>query len=53
MKTYYVKVAVRILETYKVEAEDKASAADLWGEGILIQTNDSTLDPEILSVKEA
>ena len=32
MKTYHVKVAVRILEIYKVRAEDKETARDLWSE---------------------
>ena len=52
MKTYHVKVAVRILEIYKVRAEDKDSAADSWSEGDLIHTNDEALDAEVLSVRE-
>jgi hypothetical protein len=53
MNTYHVKVAVRILEIYKVQAEDKESAADLWSDGDLIHTDDEALDAEVLSVKEA
>jgi hypothetical protein len=53
MKTYYVKVAVRILEIYKVRAEDEELARDLWCDGALIDTNDEALDSEVLSVKEA
>ena len=53
MKTYHVKVAVRILEIYKIRAEDKESAQDLWSDGELIHTNDEALDAEVLSVKEA
>jgi hypothetical protein len=53
MKTYYVNVAVRILEIYKVRAEDPESARDLWSDGVLIHTNDEALDSEVLSVKEA
>jgi hypothetical protein len=53
MKTYHVKVAVRILEIYKVRAEDETSARDRWSEGELIRTCDAALNAEILSVKEA
>jgi hypothetical protein len=53
MKTYHVKVAIRILEIYKVEAEDEESARDMWCDGDLIHTSDEALDSEVLSVKEA
>ena len=53
MKTYHVKVIIRILETYKVEAEDKEAAEDFWAEGKLIETDDEALECEVLSVEEA
>ncbi len=53
MKTYHVKVAVRILEIYKIEAEDAETAAEEWPCGELIHTNDEALDSTVLSVKEA
>lgn len=52
MRTYHVKVAVRILEIYEVEADDAEEAADNWTEGTLIHTCDEALDTEILTVKE-
>ena len=52
MKKYHVKVAVRILEIYEVEAEDPAAAADYWPDGKLIHTSDEALDSEFLSVEE-
>ncbi len=52
MKNYHVKVAVRILEIYEVQAKDKEAAADSWSDGDLIRTYDEALDSEILSVKE-
>jgi len=53
MKKYHVKVAVRILEIYEVEAEDREAASETWMEGDLVHTNDEALDSEVLSVKEA
>ena len=53
MKTYYVKVAVRILETYKVEAEDKASPRTCGAKVFSSKPMTVLSDPEILSVKEA
>ena len=52
MRTYYVRVAVRIREIYKVEAEDPEAAAERWAEGDLIHTDDEALDSEVLSIKE-
>ena len=53
MNTYHVKIALRILEIYKVQAKDKESAADIWSDGDLIHTDDEALDTEVLSVREA
>jgi hypothetical protein len=53
MKTYHVKVAVRILEIHEVEAEDAETAAVVWDDGELIHTDNEALDSEVLSVKEA
>ena len=52
MKKYHVKVAVRILEIYEVEADDSETAAEDWGCGKLIDADDEALETEILSVKE-
>ena len=52
MKTFRVKVAVRILEIYEVEAENADVAAVTWDEGKLLHTSDEALDSEILSTKE-
>jgi hypothetical protein len=52
MKTYRVKVAVRILEIYQVEAEDEIDARDSWDTGDLIHNDDEVLETEILSVEE-
>lgn len=52
MKTYEVSVAVRILEIYRVEADDEEAAAELWCDGELIHTNDEALDSDLLAVKE-
>ncbi len=53
MKTYHVKVTVRILEIYEVEAEDAETAADDWPFGRLIDTDDEALESTVLSVEEA
>ncbi len=52
MKRFHVKVAVRILEIYEVEAADTAEAADCWCDGELIHASDEALDTEFLSVEE-
>jgi hypothetical protein len=52
MKTYRVKVAVRILEIYEVEAENAEEASETWCDGELIDRSDEALDSEILSTKE-
>jgi hypothetical protein len=52
MKTYRVKVAVRVLEIYEVRAEDEADASDNWSDGDLIHTSDEALETEVLSVEE-
>jgi hypothetical protein len=52
MKTYHVRVAVRVLEIYAVEANGPETAADDWNFGTLIHTDDEALDSEVLSVKE-
>jgi hypothetical protein len=52
MKTFQVKVAVRILEIYEVEAENADDAAADWNDGKLIHTSDEALENEILSTKE-
>jgi hypothetical protein len=52
MKKYRVKVAVRILEVYEVDAENPETASEDWFGGNLIHTSDEALDSEILSVKE-
>jgi hypothetical protein len=53
MKKYEVTVAVRILEIYQVEANDRASAAEAWSDGELIHTDDEALEGEVLRVKES
>lgn len=52
MKKFHVKVAIKILEIYEIEAEDPADASELWSDGKLIHTNDEALDAEVLSVEE-
>ncbi len=52
MKTFHVKVAVRILEIYEVEAENAADAKEMWSDGAIIHTSDEAFDTEILSTKE-
>jgi hypothetical protein len=52
MKTYRVKVAIRILEIYEVEAENPDDAAANWEDGKLIHTSDEALETEILSTIE-
>ena len=53
MNKYHVKVIVRILEIYEVEAEDEDAAEDSWADGKLIETDDGVLENEVLSVEEA
>lgn len=52
MKKFHVKVAVRVLEIYEIEAENQADASELWSDGVLIHTNDEALEAEVLSVGE-
>jgi hypothetical protein len=52
MKKFHVKVAIKILEIYEIEAEDSADASELWGDGKLIHTNDEAPEAEVLSVEE-
>jgi hypothetical protein len=52
MKTFHVKVAVRILEIYEVEAANADDASATWDDGKLIHTSDEALETEILSTKE-
>jgi hypothetical protein len=52
MKKYRVQIVFRTLEIYEVEAEDAATATDLWAEGRLIHRSDEALDSEVLSVQE-
>jgi len=52
MKTYHVKVAVKVLEIWEVEAQNADDAMETWDEGKLIHTCDEALDTEILSAKE-
>jgi hypothetical protein len=51
MSRFHVKVAVRILEIYEIEAEDAAEARDCWSDGTLIHTSDEALETEVLSVE--
>ncbi len=51
MKTYHVKVAVRALEIYEVEAASEEDACDSWSDGELIETEEA-LDTEVLSAEE-
>lgn len=52
MKTYRVNIAVRVLETYEVEAESAEEAAESWCWGELARRDDEALDTELLAVKE-
>ena len=52
MKTYHVRVAVRVLEIWEVEAENAEDAMATWDDGKLIHTSDEALDTETLSAKE-
>jgi hypothetical protein len=52
MKKIHVKVAVKILEIYAIEAETDADASELWCDGDLIHTNDEALEAEVLVVEE-
>jgi len=52
MKTYHVKVAVKVLEIWKVEAENADDAKENWTDGELIHTCDEAMDTEILSARE-
>ena len=51
MKRYRVKVAVKTLETYEVEANSEAEAADDWGLGELVDADDEALESEVLVVE--
>jgi hypothetical protein len=53
MKTFHVRVAVRILEIWEVEGENAEDALVIWDEGKLIHTNDEALETKTLSAKEA
>jgi hypothetical protein len=53
MRRFHVKIAVQILEIYRIEAEDADQARDCWSDGDLIHTNDEALETEVLSVEEA
>ena len=52
MKTFEIRVAVRTLEIYEVEAESEEAAREAWSDGELVHINNETLDSEIVSVKE-
>jgi hypothetical protein len=52
MKKFHVKIAVRVLEIYEIEAENKADASEHWSDGSLIHTDDEALEAEVLSVEE-
>lgn len=52
MKTFHVKVAVRILDIYKIEPDGVDAARDGWSDGDLIHTVDEAFETEVLSVEE-
>jgi hypothetical protein len=52
MKRYRVKVAVKTLELYEVEADTPEDAADGWGLGRLLDADDEALESEVLSVEQ-
>jgi len=52
MKTFEIRVAVRTLEIYQVEAENAEAAREAWCDGELVHASDEALNSEILSVKE-
>jgi hypothetical protein len=51
MPRFTVRVAVRILEIYEVEAENEHEAREFWADGSLKHHSDEALDTEVLSVK--
>jgi hypothetical protein len=51
MPKFDVKVAVRILEIYEVEAASEEEARENWADGDLVHTSDGALDSEVLSVR--
>lgn len=52
MKRYRVKVVVKVLETYHVEANSLEEAADDWSFGEFYDADDEALESEVLSVEE-
>jgi hypothetical protein len=51
MPIFTVKVAVRILEIYEIEAENEDEARENWADGSLEHHSDEALDTQVLSVK--
>ena len=52
MKKYHVKVAVKILEIYEVQAPNAPSAAKTWSKGRLVYIDDEVRKSTVLSVEE-
>lgn len=50
MPRYTVKVAVRILEFYEVNAASEQEASENWADGNLRHTSDEALDSQVLGV---
>ena len=48
-KTFRIKVIVRMIEIYEIEADDQEQAEDQWADGRLIATDDD-VENEILEV---
>jgi len=52
MKTYRVKVIIRTLEYYEVEADSPEEAEELYALGDYLGCDEEALDNEVISVKE-
>lgn len=52
MKKYRVKIAVKTLEIYEVEAESPEDAAECWHDGTWMNSNDEALESEVIGVVE-
>lgn len=52
MKKFQVKIIVKTLEIYEVEAEDAEQAEANWAEGRLVRADDEVFDVDVDSVTE-
>jgi len=52
MKTYHVTIAVRLIETYQIRAENPECAEESWFRGNRVHPNYETCETKILTVRE-